>query len=53
MRRRVFLLAVLFISSATTMRVYAAPDCAEILKYRGGSDEASRDKAYNTRCKLS
>ena len=35
MKRKALVLAVLFMSSATTMRVYAAPDCAEILKYRG------------------
>ena len=35
MRYKALLLAALFMSSATTMRVYAAPDCAEILKYRG------------------
>ena len=35
MRRKALVLAVLFMSSATTMRVHAAPDCAEILKYRG------------------
>ena len=35
MRYKELLLAVLFMSSATTMRAYAAPDCAEILRYRG------------------
>ena len=35
MRYKEFLLAMLFMISTTTMRVYAAPDCAEILKYRG------------------
>ena len=35
MRYKEFLLAVLFMISATTIRVYAAPDCAEILRYRG------------------
>ena len=35
MRCKEFLLAMLFMVSTTTMRVYAAPDCAEILKYRG------------------
>ena len=33
MRYKEFLLAVLFMISATTIRVYAAPDCAEILMY--------------------
>ena len=43
MRYKEFLLAVLFMISATTMRVYAAPDCAEILKYRG---EVTRPAVY-------
>ena len=43
MRYKEFLLAVLFMISATTMRVHAAPDCAEILKYRG---EVTRPAMY-------
>ena len=43
MRYLALLLAALFMSSATTMRVYAAPDCAEILKYRG---EVTRPAVY-------